>query len=233
MFCLWRVHTTNGRVDRGRADRQPLPKSAFESSASNPWFVGSVWAARHREQSDLPHHRVYVPRTDRATFDRAPSGLVRPRSFEHGDRPRVFEHRDRPRSLEQRSSAHPRALISTAHLHAPTRRTVAFSRHERTGHYRPKRFLSARLQRLVRPLLRCEFGLHYLDDDTIRISNNEVNAVWLRWVDGLGAVLDCLLVSGVKIVNLQENQCHRVFRVFEHRWFVRIRDQRDWEISDP
>ena len=30
------------------------------------------------------------------------------------------------------------------------RRTVAFSRHERNGHYRPKIFLSARLQRLVR-----------------------------------------------------------------------------------
>ena len=33
--------------------------------------------------------------------------------------------------------------------HCLSARTVAFSRHERTGHYRPKTFLSARLQRLV------------------------------------------------------------------------------------
>ena len=29
----------NGRVDRGRAEKQPLPKPVVESSASNPWFV--------------------------------------------------------------------------------------------------------------------------------------------------------------------------------------------------
>ena len=32
--------STNGRVHRGRAERQPLPKRIFESSACNPWFVG-------------------------------------------------------------------------------------------------------------------------------------------------------------------------------------------------
>lgn len=35
-----------------------------------------------------------------------------------------------------------------------SRITVAFSRHERTGHYRPKMFLSARLQRAVLAVLR-------------------------------------------------------------------------------
>lgn len=38
--------SANGRVDRGRADEQQLPKDAFEASASNPWFCSLVQGYR-------------------------------------------------------------------------------------------------------------------------------------------------------------------------------------------
>ncbi|TWU35838.1 hypothetical protein Q31b_52730 [Novipirellula aureliae] len=47
------LQSGNVWVDLGRADEQPLPKIAFESSASNPWFVGAVWAACHGDRVAL------------------------------------------------------------------------------------------------------------------------------------------------------------------------------------
>ncbi|EMI24352.1 hypothetical protein RESH_05073 [Rhodopirellula europaea SH398] len=45
-FGTHRLQSDNGRDHRGRAERQPLPKRVFESSACIPWFVGSWF---HRE----------------------------------------------------------------------------------------------------------------------------------------------------------------------------------------
>lgn len=88
------------------------------------------------------------------------------------------------------------------------------------------------MHRFVRPLFGVPFGLHHLDDDTVRISNNEVNVVRLRRVNWLCAMLDRAVVCGVEVINLQEDHRHRLFGVFKFRWFVCICEQCYCEVSD-